>query len=76
MTMMQKGRYVRPEGLEHMGGPKGERAPFAKLTADQVREIRLRVDAGEMQTSLAKDFGVSKSAINLIIKRKSWAHIA
>ena len=50
---------------------KGEKQGSHKLTENQVREIRLRSD--EIQNKLAKEYGVSRSVINKIILRKSWA---
>jgi hypothetical protein len=51
----------------------GERNGFAKLTEDQVREIRtlnhLRSD------EVAEMFGIEKSNVNLIRARKAWKHI-
>lgn len=48
---------------------------MAKLTEDQVREIRRRRDAGEEQSVLAKEFGVVQSAISNIVNRKRWSHL-
>jgi hypothetical protein len=46
---------------------------YAKLTSEQVLDIRARVD--ECQSDLAKEFGVHRSLISLIIARKKWKHI-
>ena len=51
----------------------GEAASKAKLTADQVLSIRAR--AKESCTDLAKEFGVSHTAILCIWHRKVWTHI-
>lgn len=59
-------------------GPKplrGENGTKAKLREDDVRNIRRRVAAGEMQKSLADEYGVSKAAVNLIVLRKNWKHV-
>jgi hypothetical protein len=45
----------------------------AKLTEQQVAEIRERRAAGETQVSIAQDFGVSKSAIQWILNGRNWA---
>lgn len=45
----------------------------AKLTAEQVLEIRQRSDKN--QTELALEYGVSKVTISEIIRRKNWTHI-
>lgn len=51
----------------------GEAASKAKLTAEQVLAIRAR--AKESCTDLAKEFGVSHTAILRIWHRKVWTHI-
>ena len=57
-------------------GPHGERSFHAKLTADQVREIRMRYENRYGQaTELAKEFGVTNSAIVAIASRRNWKHI-
>ena len=79
--MIRKGRQVWP------GAPKGDlngvrlhpeslrrgdRNHNSKLNADAVREIRLST---EPASAIAERFGVCKSAITLVRRRKSWAHI-
>ena len=57
-------------------GPTGERHASAKLTEDDVREIRRRYAAGGItQTALGDEFGVLNSTISRIINRQKWAHI-
>lgn len=53
----------------------GERKALAKLTEADVLEIRRRVRAGELQRSIAEDFGVSRVTISDIKRRKSWQHL-
>jgi hypothetical protein len=57
------------------GFNRGEKAHNAKLTADDIREIRRRCDARESQRVIASDFGVSASAITVIKLRKTWTHV-
>ena len=52
---------------------KGERSPKAKLTADQVIEIRRR--SAESKSQLAKEFGVGYHQILKIINKINWKHI-
>jgi DNA-binding transcriptional regulator YiaG len=52
---------------------KGIKHPKAKLTEEQVRQIRARV--GEKQRVLAEEYGVSRETISLISSRKVWAHL-
>lgn len=63
--MLQKGRQVRGEA--HGGN---------KLTQEQVIAIRAEYVPGLVGcTTLGKKYGVSKSAIEKIIKGKMWKHI-
>jgi hypothetical protein len=52
---------------------RGENVGGSKLTEDQVRDIRNRVN--QTQQSLADEFGVSRRMISFIINRVNWAHI-
>ena len=57
---------------------RGEENAAAKLTEEQVRQIRARYVKGKIgcgSTTLAKEFGVSKSAVKRILNRKQWAHV-
>ena len=54
---------------------RGEASGRAKLTDDQVREIRSRAAAGETQTSLGREFGVVQTVISDVVTRKTWKHI-
>lgn len=65
--MLAKGRR-RPD----IGYIKGETHHQAKLTADQVRAIRRRRADGAKYTDLMADFGVAKTTIGDICKRKVW----
>ena len=47
----------------------------AKLTAAKVQEIRARHHAGETNAALAVAFGVSPSAISMVINRRTWSHV-
>jgi hypothetical protein len=66
--MMRKGRDVNPRGEQH---------GMAKLSENEVVEIRRRVAAGEYksQTKLGKEFGVSNQLISRIASRGVWAHV-
>jgi hypothetical protein len=52
----------------------GQAAPRAKLTDDQVREIRLLLSSGMRRKDIAAWFGVSASLIDLIAWEKRWKH--
>jgi hypothetical protein len=58
-----------------MGNARGERHHEAKLTAEDVCQIRRRRDKGETLASIARDFGISDVNVSYIAQRKSWRHI-
>ncbi len=60
---------IRPKAL------RGEVAPPAKLTSDQVIEMRRRRAAGETYVSLGRSFGVSAVAARKAVIGRSWRHV-
>jgi len=68
------------ENAAHMSSqgraPRGERSAMAKLTADNVREIRT-LDATGRYTfiELGRRFGVGATTIYAIVHRINWRHI-
>lgn len=76
---MAKGRHRVASGDEHYmrrnpAARAGERAPRARLTEQQVRDIRARSEACETQSALAEAFGVTRAAISAIVVRRTWKH--
>lgn len=56
--------------------PGGERAPSAKLRADQVRSIRDMYATGSYsQQALGRVFGVTQGQIKNIVLRKQWVDV-
>ena len=56
--------------------PHGMQSSNAKLTDQQVREIRNRYAAGGVgKRPLAAEYGVSRTLITNIVAKKSWTHI-
>lgn len=53
---------------------KGEHNFAAKLTEEQVKEIRQRWANGEQQKNLAVEFGVNAGSINQIVHGWTWKH--
>lgn len=50
-----------------------QKGRFAKrFTKKQVQQIRLRVEDGELQKDLAKEYKVCRAAIWKIVHRKTW----
>jgi hypothetical protein len=60
--------------IRHGTSGKGEQNAMAKLTIDQIREIRRR-GAVENQTALAREFGIRQSQVSRIVTRQRWGHI-
>lgn len=54
--------------------PVGESRAAAKLTEEQVHDIRAREADGDPPAVLAAAFGVSRSALQRIVARQSWKH--
>jgi hypothetical protein len=54
----------------------GETNGRAKLTEDDVREIRRRHAAGERKAALAREYRVTHRTIHLAIIGETWRHVA
>ena len=57
-------------------GSQGERNCKAKLTAEDVREIRRLWDVGVTRQQLAERFSVGATNISEITRRHTWSHVA
>jgi hypothetical protein len=68
--MMAKGRQVVV-----LPNLRGSKHPNAKLTEDDVREIRRRRATGESFASLAEAFGIANRNIQAVVYRRSWRHV-
>lgn len=67
----RNGKYTRPEST-----PRGSGHSNAKLSEDSVTDIRSKYSqGGTSYSALAAEYGVDKSLISLIVKRKIWTHI-
>ena len=51
---------------------RGENGPRAKLTWNQVAEIRERAKDGETQMVLAKAFGINQPHVSRIVRGENW----
>lgn len=58
------------------GGLHRPRRSWAKLTCDEVRQIRCLVDNGFSLDSVAALFPVSKQTVSAIKNRKTWRHVS
>jgi hypothetical protein len=63
-----------PDRVRDGQSNRGEKSGLAKLTWTQVCEIRERVAAGETQTAVARELGVSFQNVSMIVHRKTWRH--
>lgn len=68
--MWRKGRQQR-----YVDQPIGNDCPAAKLTENLVLELRSMRDAGATYKQLMEHFGIAKSTVADIVKRKNWRHI-
>jgi hypothetical protein len=74
-TQRDNMRDCANKGRVRIDGPKGATHHSAKLTEDQVRAIRARAAAGEMQRSLAREFSVTDTVVSAIVRRRTWKHL-
>lgn len=56
--------------------PVGTQNGRAKLSEDDVREIRRRCSSGEAKSLVAQAFGVSPGAVYFIAAGATWSHVA
>lgn len=61
-----KGRTVVRRGSEHWA---------AKITEDQVREIRRLCSSGTTQRAVAQRFGINQSQISRLLRGEAWNHV-
>lgn len=54
---------------------KGERHGNRKLTAEIVREIRMRCAGGSAKEYVAGLFGIAPSTVYRIVNRTAWSHV-
>lgn len=73
-TLTPAGRAKLVECGKRLKGARA-RMGIGKLTADQVRDIRARVAAGEKRRAVADAFGVHNSTITGILRGKIWLEV-
>ena len=66
LDMHEKGRSNTPRGSKHC---------FSKLNETDIKIIKKRLENGEMQKNIAKDYNVSQSNISHINRKLNWKHI-
>lgn len=68
--MISKGRKVKSGGKSF-----GSRNAAAKLTEDQVRQIRSLAEQGAKHSMLARRFGVAQGTIRRVVRRELWSRV-
>ena len=63
------------EMFERKRAAIGERASSAKLTADEVREIRELCAAGVLQKTVGDMYSMDRTTISGIVSHKQWKHV-
>lgn len=61
--MVTKGRWIR------------DRHPNAKLTIEDILQIRERLSCGESQKSIAADYKICRISVSRIKRNKTWKHV-
>lgn len=69
----RKGNFK--DRTKHGNTVMGENQHNAKLTEDDIRQIRKRANQGEMYIIIANDYSVTGENISYIARRMSWKHI-
>lgn len=70
VTASENCKHAHTVGLAD--NPRGEDAPWSRLTAAQVAELRRRYKGGEAQASLADAFGLTRGYVSLVVTGKRW----
>ena len=75
VTAVRGDEWQRSHAATHVIARPGEANHAARLTADDVRAIRQRAAAGEIQEALGLEFGISQVHVSRIVARKNWRHV-
>lgn len=68
-------RDMGDKGRHGCRGRNGTKHPQAKLSDEDVYDIRARRDAGENSRVIARDYPISCGAVRGIGNRRSWKHL-
>ncbi len=74
-TVLDNNRDRHEKGRSRGGSSPGVLSPHAKLTAEQVTELRAARAAGARHCDLARRFGVTRETVRDIAKRRIWRHV-
>lgn len=61
--------------MRHIPHNRGQSHANAKLSDDEVREIKRKLATGQTNASIAVEFHVAPSTISAIANGKMWRHI-
>ena len=71
VTPRQNNLHAVQSGKHHIGAQH----PDAKLTEQQVREIRQQAGEGVSFAALGRQYGVDYTNISQIVRRRTWKHV-
>ncbi len=74
-TTCKNPKCVNPEHLYLAKKGSFAKGSNAKLTEDDVREMRKMYEDGKTLPELVRAFGLTYASISSIVKRKSWSHV-
>lgn len=74
-TKGDNNRDTASKGRNRGGSEPGEACGASKLNNDQVLMIRAAYDDGLSQRKIARQFGVGRSTVEAIVRRRTWQHI-
>lgn len=60
--------------FSHGRGGCGEQHSQAKLTEDDVRDIRRRLAMGEKQKDIGAIYGITQSSVSFVKSNRNWGH--
>ena len=66
---------LRTDSLRELGVNKGEENGQAVLTADDVKEIKLRRSQGLLHREIAAEFNVARQTVSSILQGRNWHHV-
>jgi len=69
---MDNARDMDKKGRRVNTPHRGEKHGMHILTEEQAREVRRRVEAGEKQNVIAKEFGIKSVTVSAIKTRRIW----
>lgn len=74
-TDLDNVRDMDRKGRRRNNPARGEANGKARLTIHQVMQIRARAVTGDSMTAIAREYGVTKSAIRSVVRCRTWRHV-